>query len=306
MTESARPAAVDAAASPFHAGERAIHLRLGIQAGVEQLGRRMIRDHLPAQHRDFYAGLPYLVIGAADQTGQPWATVLCGDPGFIRAADDHTLAIRAPRSVADAPYGPLASGQAVGLLGIDLASRRRNRANGRVVETGPDQVVIRVRHTFGNCPQYITPRPLHGRLPPVTRAVRRSRSLTAQDAALIRSADTFFIASQHVGEPASGMDVSHRGGDAGFVRVDGDGTLTFPDYAGNQHFNTLGNLSLDPRAGLLFVDFTHGDLLHLAGTAHIIWDGGELAAFPHAERLLRLRVTQVVRLAGGWVWRTAR
>jgi hypothetical protein len=99
------------------------------------------------------------------------------------------------------------------------------------------------------------------------------------------------------------VDVSHRGGKPGFVRVQRDAAgvdvLTVPDFAGNQMFNTLGNLQLHPRAGLLFVDFVRGDRLHLAVDAELLWQGDELAAFAGAQRLLRLRVREVLRLHGG-------
>jgi hypothetical protein len=88
--------------------------------------------------------------------------------------------------------------------------------------------------------------------------------------------------------------VSHRGGQAGFVRVEGD-VLTVPDFAGNLHFNTLGNFELNPRAGLLFIDFQSGELLHIAGTVTLILEGPEIAAFQGAERLWQVRVEQVVR-----------
>jgi hypothetical protein len=69
---------------------------------------------------------------------------------------------------------------------------------------------------------------------------------------------------------ASGVDVSHRGGKPGFVRLDDDCTLIVPDFSGNCQFNTFGNLELNPRAGMLFVDFDRGNLLYLTGTAEVI------------------------------------
>lgn len=114
---------------------------------------------------------------------------------------------------------------------------------------------------------------------------------------LISSADTFFVASSSgtQGGGAGGLDVSHRGGRPGFVRVDcGAAVLTIPDFRGNRFFNTLGNLLLDPRAGLLFADFASGNLLQVQGRAEIDWDAGESAGFTGAERIWRVRVT------GGW------
>ena len=115
--------------------------------------------------------------------------------------------------------------------------------------------------------------------------------------AMISAADTCFVASyvDVDGDTRKrAVDVSHRGGRTGFVQIDSD-RLTIPDFAGNLHFNTLGNLLLNPRAGLLFIDFGNGDLLHVTGTTEIIFDGPEVAAFQGAERLWRLQVTAVVR-----------
>jgi predicted pyridoxine 5'-phosphate oxidase superfamily flavin-nucleotide-binding protein len=119
---------------------------------------------------------------------------------------------------------------------------------------------------------------------------------------LIRRADTFFIATAYPaaagGGSSHGVDVSHRGGKPGFVRVDADGTLTAPDFIGNFFFNTLGNLAVNPRAGLLFVDFDSGDLLHVAADAQIIWEGRELESFAGAQRLLRFHVREMRRIEG--------
>jgi hypothetical protein len=82
------------------------------------------------------------------------------------------------------------------------------------------------------------------------------------------------------------MYASHRGGDRGFVRIAGDNRLEIPDYAGNNHFNTIGNLMLDSRAGLLFIDFATGSLLQLTGQATIDWDSKAVTRVPGARRLV--------------------
>jgi hypothetical protein len=112
----------------------------------------------------------------------------------------------------------------------------------------------------------------------------------------VRSADTFFIATAHPSSagsanPARGVDVSHRGGKPGFVHVSADGArLTVPDFVGNFLFNTLGNLALNPHAGLLFVDFSSGGLLHVAVRGSVIWDGPQVRAFEGAQRLMQFEV----------------
>lgn len=87
------------------------------------------------------------------------------------------------------------------------------------------------------------------------------------------------------------MDISHRGGRPGFVRVDQD-TLTIPDFAGNRYFNTLGNTLLYPRASLLFPGFPHGDVLQVQGCTEIVWEVPENERMTGAERLWRLKVSE--------------
>ena len=84
---------------------------------------------------------------------------------------------------------------------------------------------------------------------------------------MIRRADTFFLGTTH---PERGRDASHRGGPPGFVRVDGN-DLWWPDYPGNNMFNSFGNLAVEPTAALLFVDFPTGNTVYLSGTAAIEW-----------------------------------
>ncbi len=122
-------------------------------------------------------------------------------------------------------------------------------------------------------------------------------ALGAEEAALIAAADTFFIASAYSGSEEAahhGIDASHRGGRPGFVRVDGERHLTFPDFGGNRYFNTIGNLLVEPRCGLVFVDFATGTTVQIAARAEIVWEGPELAAFAGAERLVRLAIERVL------------
>ena len=112
---------------------------------------------------------------------------------------------------------------------------------------------------------------------------------------LIAQADTFFIATAYQNtqrDMTSGVDVSHRGGKPGFIQIDDPQTLTIPDFSGNNHFNTIGNLELNPKAGLLFIDFATHNLLYLTGTVEIIWSGEEVASFENAERLIRFSLKQ--------------
>ncbi|MDD2925820.1 pyridoxamine 5'-phosphate oxidase family protein [Rhodoferax sp.] len=286
--------------SPFHEGELAVQTRVGARDKLAAVGRVAIRDHMPEQHRGFFAQLPFMLTGTVDTAGQPWASALAGPPGFIRSPDPQCLTVQAQPLVASPLATTLRVGGGIGLLGIEPHTRRRNRVNGVVSAVNPDGFDVQVQQSFGNCPKYIqTRQALYCPEPtPVVRQVCRAPRLDAQARQLIQRADTFFIATAYAGDgcpSAHGVDVSHRGGQPGFVRLDDD-RLTVPDYLGNFFFNTLGNLTLNPRAGLLFIDFDTGDLLHLAVSASIIWDGPALADFAGAQRLLWLQVHDMLRV----------
>lgn len=286
--------------SAFHPGERAVQQRLGVADKLDHVGRQVIRDFMPDQHREFFAQLPFLIAGCVDAQGQPWASVLVGQPGFVSSPDQHHLRIQAQPPAGDPLHATLATGAAIGLLGIEPHTRRRNRMNGIVQQIAAEGFTVEVTQSFGNCPKYI-----QARTPsfvPDKGASKRERRGDRLDDAMRRlagSADTLFIATAFTGCDAvpahqRGADVSHRGGKPGFVRVDDERTLTMPDFVGNYFFNTLGNLTVNPRAGLLFIDFSNGDLLYLAVDADIIWDGAEVQAFAGAQRLLRFHVRQAV------------
>jgi ferredoxin-NADP reductase/predicted pyridoxine 5'-phosphate oxidase superfamily flavin-nucleotide-binding protein len=288
--------ATAAHASPFHEGEQRVQTALGVRDEIEPWAKRVVRPFLPEEHADFYAALPFLVAAARDASGRPWATLLAGAPGFVQSPDPRTLEIGARPAAGDALADALQAGADIGLLGIELETRRRNRVNGRIRGDG-GSLALAVDQTFGNCPQHIHPRAWCAATPsPQPSAPIRSFALSSAQRRFVEGADTFFIASGHRGsgdEAVFGMDASHRGGPRGFVRVEGR-RLVFPDYAGNNHFNTLGNLVLDERAGLLFVDFARGGLLQLTGRAEIDWQEPDPQRWPGARRLVYFEIDEVV------------
>lgn len=284
------------ARSPFHQGERQVHERLGV-GEIEPWARRVVRPFLPDEHRAFHAALPFLVAAARDEAGRPWATLLVGDEGFVGSPDDRTLAIDAQPAADDPLVRAWRAGLDLGLLGIDLATRRRNRVNGRLRKATGGDLVFVVDQSFGNCPQYIQERVVEA-VPDRTPAETiRSQRLSPAQQEKVAASDTFFVATGHRGDgehESFGMDASHRGGPAGFVRVESPTRLVFPDYAGNNHFNTIGNLVIDDRIGLLFVDFERGDVLQLTGRAEIVWSGPQLESFPRAQRLVRIHIEESI------------
>jgi predicted pyridoxine 5'-phosphate oxidase superfamily flavin-nucleotide-binding protein len=293
------------AQSPFHPGEQAAQDRQGVRDRMEMFGRKVIRDHMPDEHREFYGQLPFVLLGAVDGQGRPWASLIAGGAGFIASPDPHRLEIGAHPPMGDPIGAALFAGADVGLLGIELETRRRNRMNGRIDAIEAQGMAVEVDQAFGNCPKYIQTRA-------VTYLPERAAANNLPDAvpldhfdagtrALLERSDTLFIATAVTADQAGqghGADISHRGGKPGFVRIEGDREFSFPDYFGNNHFNTIGNILLNPKAGILFVDFEAGDLVSMTGAAEIVWDGPQVEAIPGAQRLVRFRAEQVVRLPG--------
>lgn len=287
--------------SPFHEGEQAVQSRLGVRDAIEPWARQVIRPFLPQQHRDFYSQLPFVVAAARDTDHRPWVTLLTGAPGFIQSPDTTSLQLLTQLPSGDALEGSLVAGTDIGLLGIELQSRRRNRVNGTIMAADADGLRVHVDQAFGNCPRYITERTWHRvDISPGKASAAQHRHLTAHMRKWIGSADTLFTGSGYRGgdgsHSACGMDASHRGGAAGFVKVLSDTRLLFPDYAGNNCFNTLGNLVMDPGVGLLFVDFEDGSLLQISGRATIDWDSAAIATHPGAQRLVEIEIERVVQL----------
>ncbi len=279
-------------ASPFHPDELAAQARAG--KGASGAG---IRNFMPDQHREFFALLPYLFVATADAEGWPLATMLTGARGFAHSPDPVTLRVDALPDARDPAAHGFAEGREIGILGLDFATRRRNRANGAIAARDAAGVTLAVRQSFGNCAKYIQRRSVQ----PALQAAGSVEPLAGIDAAaraLIAQADTLFVASRARPEAgaAGGLDMSHRGGRPGFVRIEGD-ALVIPDFAGNRFYNTLGNLIGEPRAALLLVDFARADLLQLQGRTAIEWG----ARVPSAgiERRWRFEVTR------GWRRRAA-
>ncbi|MBC7800100.1 MAG: pyridoxamine 5'-phosphate oxidase family protein, partial [Gemmatimonadaceae bacterium] len=263
------------------------------------------------QHRAFFEMLPYVFMGSLDEQGRPWASILSGAPGFLQSPDPRRLSVTALPLRGDPARHNLHVGAPVAFVGVELHTRRRNRLTGKIERLDGERFAFRVDQSFGNCPQYIqarAPTEAPSTASPVVRVL--GSSLDDRAAGIVSRSDTLFIASASPGagtdDPVEGVDVNHRGGRPGFVCVKTDArgsVLTFPDFVGNSAFNTLGNIALNPRAGLLFVDFQTGDLVTLTGQAEVIWDGPELQGFVGAERLVRVHVEEAHHLVAALPWR---
>jgi predicted pyridoxine 5'-phosphate oxidase superfamily flavin-nucleotide-binding protein len=277
--------------------------RAGIHGLSERVGR-FVRSAMPDQHRALFEQLPYVVIGALDEQQRPFASMAVGVPGFIESPSASELVVHATLAEDDPLRPGLRAGAPIGLLGIELETRRRNRANGTLSRVEPGLFAVAVEQSTGNCPQYIQARRIETavRRPRETR--REGARLSPAAQAIVANADTTFLASAaaHIArDGVHGCDVSHRGGKPGFWRAQtmgGRTRLTMPDFAGNAFFMTLGNVAQNPRVGVAFLDFATGDWLTLTGHAEVQWEGSELRAFEGAERLLHVDVEDGAILGG--------
>lgn len=268
----------------FHSGELLVQRRAGVAAEAQRLGGMLTAPDLGGGLSRFVAERDLAFVTAEDGDGRLWTSAVFGPPGFVTG---HDQVLTTARTVAPGdPLSPLAAGGPVGVLLVDFARRRRLRVNGALEHSGPDGLTVAVEQAFGNCPRHIHPRRLVRSGPEEVDdgPARPGTRLEPAHVELIRRADTFVLGTRH---PQRGADTSHRGGDPGFVRCD-DGELWWPDYPGNNLFNSLGNIVVVPSAALLFLDLERGSILQLSGRATVDWEGG---SEPDEETTRRVRFT---------------
>lgn len=304
----------------FHPGEQAVQARLGVAEKMAKIGRRVIRDFMPDQHREFFENQTLMYVSTIDSDGRPRAGLLSGPAGFVQSPDPQTLTLAGPALRHHPPSETLQQGAKIGLLGLEYHSRRRNRVNGTITHRDNDgRLHFHVDQSFGNCPKYIQTRLWEAiPNPPAPHAEPPQNSLSEAMQTMLHQADTFFIATAFHGEDgafsaagsadpaarsadpaargadpaARGADISHRGGPPGFVQVLDASRFVFPDYSGNFFFNTLGNLQRDARCSILFIDFEQGHTLELIGRGRILWDQSEVPFSAGAERMLMFELDE--------------
>jgi predicted pyridoxine 5'-phosphate oxidase superfamily flavin-nucleotide-binding protein len=273
----------------YHPGELAVQRRLG-QSDIAARLSRMVRDEIPDAAAEFLADQPMVVLAAADDAGRIWTGLVTGPPGFVHVTDEQIAVDALP--VTGDPLREVLTGQThrVGMIAVQPQTRRRMRVNGVAVPTGAG-LLIQPDQVYSNCPKYISRRHIEGVVSAPDRHVRHhGDTLDARAQQIIAAADTFFIGSA---DTEGNTDASHRGGNPGFLQVLSPTRLRWPDYRGNSMFMTLGNISANPRAGLLIPDWDTGTTLQLTGTAEIIWQSE-----PDAQCSIEFTVDEVLELTG--------
>jgi len=114
--------------------------------------------------------------------------------------------------------------------------------------------------------------------------------ISDEEKAFIESRDMFFLSTvDHLGRPS----VSYKGGETGMVRVLDEHTLAFPSYDGNGMYLSAGNISINNKIGMLFIDFEKPHRLRIYGEASVSKDDPLLDEYNDAQLIIRVKPTEI-------------
>lgn len=115
---------------------------------------------------------------------------------------------------------------------------------------------------------------------------RGTTKITRELEAFIAERDHFYLSTASAaGQPY----IQHRGGPKGFLKVLSPTELGFADFAGNQQYITLGNLSENPAAFIFLIDYVNRRRIKLWGEARIVADDPNLTrSLAHPDYRARL------------------
>ncbi len=114
--------------------------------------------------------------------------------------------------------------------------------------------------------------------------------ITDEEKAFIESRDMFFISTvDHLGRPS----VSYKGGEKGLVKVVDSNTLAFPSYDGNGMFLSTGNMTINNKVGILFIDFENPHRLRIYGEATVSKEDPLLEEYEEAQLIVRIKITEM-------------
>lgn len=275
----------------FHCGELKAQKRAGVRL-PDDFANKMYKNFVPKTALGFLQQQPIVFLASIDSSGRVWASIIHGEPGFVDLEDERKLVIAGYTPPEDPLLKNVYDNGHIGALFMDFSNRRRLRVNGKAT-FDHDKLVICSEQVYGNCPKYITTRTFQSNMnnekPVVTTFL--TNQLNVDQMQWIETSDAFFIASTNNKKE---MDASHRGGNPGFVKVLNENSLLFPDYFGNNMFNTLGNIEVNAHVGLIFIDFKTRKTMQMTGRAKVLWEEGASIDFPGAERMVFLEIDNVI------------
>ncbi|WP_299669440.1 pyridoxamine 5'-phosphate oxidase family protein [uncultured Ruegeria sp.] len=315
-----------------HKGELLLQERRNTPKELIDSIPQYIHAEMPQQHAEFFADLSYLPLATLDRHDRPWVSILVtrseNDPSIgIKVSADNRMDVVAETN----PYDPFVRSltqerepdnemRLFAGVGIDFNNRRRNKIAGAIGASSVEEVgkislrLVSDQH-LGNCPKYITMRTLTYEKRTAELAHEsfdaHTSALPDNAKAVVNRASTVFLATKHIGDEGtsgtqSDMGVNHRGGTPGFARIYDEASegqittyLVLPDHSGNRFYQSLGNIETDPQVGLVFPDFTTGEVLYVTGSAENLLDDDAETLIPRVRILTRIKVTGAVFVKDG-------
>ncbi|KAM7199631.1 hypothetical protein V8F33_004283 [Rhypophila sp. PSN 637] len=310
----------------WHPGEISAHKLLKVTTSHR---RNPTQQGLSYSHGYRVSESPIVALGTLDQEGNIWTTLWGGEKGFARPVARNVLALQSLLSVKGDPFlgallqldennnalkggviKPAGEGKMMSGLSVDLETRDRVKLAGRVLVASLDnnsgeseraavreiQLAMVVDEGLGNCPKYMNRKEIHAHVPnPTVIGLKGGLKLTNQALDLIEQADMMFMSTTN----GKTMDTNIRGGPAGFIRVlrnqdgdDGGVILVYPEYSGNQLYQSIGNLQVDNRIGVVIPDFETSDVLYLTGETELLVGSKAAAVMPHAKVVVKIKVKE--------------
>jgi predicted pyridoxine 5'-phosphate oxidase superfamily flavin-nucleotide-binding protein len=271
----------------WHEGEIAVQSQAGVRDQADELTSMYRRAAEPGMV-GFLAQQRFAAITTVDAQGRTWIAPIAGEPGMLEVPDPRTVRLNASQIETILPVDDIRANPKAGMLVIDFVRRIRVRINGDAGVQPDGSIIVAINQLYGNCSQYIQRRTVIAPADPAHKgALLNAAELSPSQQELISKSDTLFLGSVH---PESGADASHRGGLPGFVNIVDAQHISFPDYSGNNMFNTLGNIAVNPSVGLLFFDFDSGRALQLTGRASVDWNEARTQRLPGAKRVIDIEI----------------
>ena len=234
---------------------------------------RSVQPNVHQKFVGFIEGQIFAIPSSEDQEGNLWISLLVGKRGFIKVPSLQEITIDLSQMLSnrsDIFFDNIASKSTVGVLFHEAIRRSRYRAWGQA-NLVDDLLSIKIKMGYPSCPKHIQKEviELASDIEALSPTRETGSDLGQSEKNWITSAHTFFIGTQ---SKKGDMEASHRGGDPGFVEFLDNDILRVPDYYGNSIYSTLGNIYVNPKVALLFVDFEKGETLQITGTAELQFD----------------------------------
>ncbi len=284
----------------FHQGELFIQKMIGVDHLANRLERGISNELMPIAQQ-FISNQSMVYISSLDENNSVWISLLVCSGNCVEIIDTATIRLNTSKIISSKDalfFNNIKQNLNIGMLFMELGTRRRFRVNGTLSWDNENQITIAVGQAYGNCPKYIQRRVLNQPEGVSTKSKiseYRGSQLTTAESNIIINADTFFVGSSN---KKNHLDASHRGGNKGFVKFIDNNTLKIPDYAGNNMYNTLGNFVEHSNAGFLFIDFENNSTLQLNGKASILFyqdSEGDLEASGDTGRFWTFEIEAWIR-----------